>query len=91
MAEHRFILILILAFLLTIVAGSIHFSLLTGRLMLKDVRYHSSNMTVDLVKLQLIWRYWIWRPTSEDEIGLKLDEDCMSLYPFVKKARAHLV
>ncbi|KDR75835.1 hypothetical protein GALMADRAFT_156774 [Galerina marginata CBS 339.88] len=48
--------------------GSIHFSLLTGRILLKDVHYHSSNQTIKIVKGQIQWRYWIRRPTSEEEI-----------------------
>jgi len=51
-----------------IVIGSIHFSLLTGRILLKDVRYHSSNQTVKIVKGQIQWRYWIRKPTSEEDI-----------------------
>jgi hypothetical protein len=49
--------------------GSVHFSILTGRILLKDVTYHSSNQTIKVVKGQLQWRYWIRRPTSEEEIG----------------------
>ncbi|PPQ67263.1 hypothetical protein CVT25_005847 [Psilocybe cyanescens] len=49
--------------------GSIHFSLLAGRILLKDVRYHSSNQTIKAVKGQIQWRYWIRRPTSDDEIN----------------------
>ncbi|RDB25364.1 Protein CSF1 [Hypsizygus marmoreus] len=50
--------------------GSIHFSLIAGRILLKDVSYHSSNQTVKIVKGQIQWRYWIRRPTTEDEIGI---------------------
>ncbi|TFK75375.1 hypothetical protein BDN72DRAFT_832240 [Pluteus cervinus] len=49
--------------------GAIHFSLLAGRILLKDVVYHSSNQSFRIVKVQIQWRYWIRRPTSEDEIG----------------------
>ncbi|KAF9070624.1 hypothetical protein BDP27DRAFT_1401949 [Rhodocollybia butyracea] len=55
--------------------GSIHFSLLSGRILLKDVRYHSSNQTAKIVKAQIAWRYWIRRPTDEEEIGLSLGTD----------------
>lgn len=55
--------------------GSIHFSLLTGRILLKDVRYHSSNQTIKLVKGQIQWRYWIRRPTSEEELKSVRGED----------------
>jgi hypothetical protein len=50
-------------------AGSIHFSILAGRILLKDFRYHSSNQTIKIVKGQIAWRYWIRRPTTEEEIG----------------------
>ncbi|KAF9465079.1 hypothetical protein BDZ94DRAFT_1351083 [Collybia nuda] len=49
--------------------GSIHFSLIGGRILLKDTHYHSSNQTIKVVKGQVQWRYWIRRPTSEEEIG----------------------
>ncbi|KAJ4483345.1 hypothetical protein J3R30DRAFT_3834330, partial [Lentinula aciculospora] len=52
--------------------GSIHFSILSGRILLKNVRYHSSNQTVKIVKAQVAWRFWIRRPTTEEEIGLSL-------------------
>jgi len=55
--------------------GSIHFSLLTGRILLKDVRYYSSNQTIKLVKGQIQWRYWIRRPTSEEELNSVRGED----------------
>ncbi|KAF8893814.1 hypothetical protein BD779DRAFT_1669348 [Infundibulicybe gibba] len=49
--------------------GSVHFSFLAGRILLKDVCYHSSNQSVKIVKAQLQWRYWIRRPTLEQDIG----------------------
>ncbi|KAJ3735770.1 hypothetical protein DFJ43DRAFT_832425 [Lentinula guzmanii] len=52
--------------------GSIHFSILSGRILCKNVRYHSSNQTAKIVKVQVAWRYWIRRPTTEEEIGLSL-------------------
>ncbi|KAH7874742.1 uncharacterized protein C8R40DRAFT_1171340 [Lentinula edodes] len=52
--------------------GSIHFSILSGRILFKNVRYHSSNQTVKIVKGQVAWRYWIRRPTTEEEIGMSL-------------------
>ncbi|KAF8070507.1 hypothetical protein FPV67DRAFT_1756074, partial [Lyophyllum atratum] len=54
--------------------GSIHFSLIAGRILLKDVSYHSSNQTIRVVKGHVQWRYWIRRPTSEDEIGANRSE-----------------
>lgn len=60
-------------------AGSVHFSLVAGRILLKDVTYHSSNQTVKVVKAQLQWRYWIRRPMSEEEMGTIIGgEDRMS-------------
>ncbi|PPQ63980.1 hypothetical protein CVT24_009409 [Panaeolus cyanescens] len=55
--------------------GSIHFSLLAGRILLKDVRYHSSNQTLKIVKAQIQWRYWIRRPTSEEDLYTPKDEE----------------
>src|SRR5579872_6295258 len=45
--------------------GSIQFSILAGRILFKDLRYHTSNQTIRLVKGQLSWRYWIRKPTEE--------------------------
>lgn len=48
--------------------GSIQFSILAGRILFKDLRYHTSNQTIRLVKGQLSWRYWIRKPTEEDDL-----------------------
>jgi len=48
--------------------GSIQFSLLAGRILFKDLRYHTSNQTIRLVKGQISWRYWIRKPTEEDDL-----------------------
>ncbi|XP_006461147.1 hypothetical protein AGABI2DRAFT_185437 [Agaricus bisporus var. bisporus H97] len=53
--------------------GSIHFSLLAGRILLKDVHYHSSNQTIRIVKSQIQWRYWIRRPMTADDLHVKGD------------------
>ncbi|KAJ7188161.1 hypothetical protein C8R46DRAFT_12137 [Mycena filopes] len=49
--------------------GSIHFSILTGRILFKDLRYHSSNQTIKIVRGSVEWRYWIRRPASGDDIA----------------------
>ncbi|KAJ7287460.1 hypothetical protein C8J57DRAFT_1431026 [Mycena rebaudengoi] len=49
--------------------GSIHFSILTGRILIKDLRYYSSNQAIKIVKGQLEWRYWIRRPASAHDIA----------------------
>ncbi|KAL1942384.1 hypothetical protein VTO73DRAFT_5986 [Trametes versicolor] len=49
--------------------GSIHFSVLTGRILIKDLRYHSSNQTVRIVKGQISWRYWLRRPAEEEDLS----------------------
>ncbi|KXN92475.1 Protein CSF1 [Leucoagaricus sp. SymC.cos] len=61
--------------------GSIHFSLLTGRILLKDVHYHSSNQTVKIVKGQIQWQYWIRRPMTGDELYVKGDDQQHSRSP----------
>ncbi|KAK0226200.1 hypothetical protein IW262DRAFT_1457427 [Armillaria fumosa] len=55
--------------------GSIHFSLLSGRILLKDVQYHSSNQTVKIVKCQIVWRYWVRKPLSEDGVDSALGSE----------------
>ncbi|KAI8993910.1 hypothetical protein BD414DRAFT_436222, partial [Trametes punicea] len=49
--------------------GSIHFSLLGGRVLVKDLRYHSSNQTFRIVKGQVSWRYWLRRPAEEEDLS----------------------
>ncbi|CCM03589.1 uncharacterized protein FIBRA_05726 [Fibroporia radiculosa] len=49
--------------------GSIHFSILTGRILFKDLRYHSSNQTIKVVKGMISWRYWIRRPAAEEDLS----------------------
>ncbi|KAF9241526.1 hypothetical protein BU15DRAFT_87119 [Melanogaster broomeanus] len=49
--------------------GSIHFSILAGRILLKDVQYHSSNQTIKIVKAQITWRYWLRVPATEDDLN----------------------
>ncbi|KAJ3575090.1 hypothetical protein NP233_g1335 [Leucocoprinus birnbaumii] len=61
--------------------GSIHFSLLTGRILLKDVHYHSSNQTIKIVKGQIQWRYWIRRPMTGDELYVRGEENQHSRLP----------
>ncbi|EMD37359.1 hypothetical protein CERSUDRAFT_114033 [Gelatoporia subvermispora B] len=43
--------------------------MLNGRIMFKDVRYHSSNQTIRIVKGQLSWRYWIRKPAEEEDLS----------------------
>ena len=66
--------------------GSIHFSLLSGRILLKDVYYHSSNQTINVVKAQITWRYWLRATTTDDDLAQEHvgGEDCkreVILYP----------
>ncbi|RPD53525.1 hypothetical protein L227DRAFT_535889, partial [Lentinus tigrinus ALCF2SS1-6] len=49
--------------------GAIHFSTLAGRILIKDLRYHSSNQTFRIVKFQLSWRYWLRRPAEEEDLS----------------------
>ncbi|KAG7098617.1 hypothetical protein E1B28_000539 [Marasmius oreades] len=58
--------------------GSIQFSLLSGRILLKDVRYHTSNQTIKIVQAQILWRYWIRGPMAEDDIGGLVGEEEIS-------------
>ncbi|KAI0762082.1 hypothetical protein BD413DRAFT_680921 [Trametes elegans] len=49
--------------------GSIHLSILAGRILIKDLRYHSSNQTFRIVKGHISWRYWIRRPAEEEDLS----------------------
>ncbi|KAI3619034.1 fermentation associated protein [Moniliophthora roreri] len=55
--------------------GAIQFSILNGRILLKDVHYHTSNQTIKIVKAQIAWRYWIRSPMMEEDIGIPVGED----------------
>ncbi|EIN11333.1 hypothetical protein PUNSTDRAFT_98433 [Punctularia strigosozonata HHB-11173 SS5] len=44
--------------------GSVHFSILAGRISFKDLRYHSCNQTIKIVRCRIEWRYWIRRPMA---------------------------
>jgi hypothetical protein len=50
-------------------AGSIHFSILSGRILLRDFRYHQSDMTVKAVACSAEWRYWIRRPMEAEDLA----------------------
>lgn len=52
-----------------ICVGSVHLSLLAGRILFRNVRYHSSNQTVRIVNCQVSWRYWIRRPAEEEDLA----------------------
>lgn len=56
--------------------GSIHFSLLSGRILVKDVAYHSSNQTVRIVKGKIQWRYWKRRTMEERDVGKQESIPC---------------
>lgn len=36
---------------------------------MKDVRYHSSNQTIRVVKGQVSWRYWIRAPAGDIDLS----------------------
>ena len=66
---------------------SIQFSVLGGRILFKNLRYHSSNQTIIILKGQLSWRYWIRAPAQEADLssvgGLDGDLSCAYLPPLV--------
>ncbi|KAI5121559.1 hypothetical protein M0805_000740 [Coniferiporia weirii] len=49
--------------------GSAHLSIIAGRILLRDVRYHSSNQTFRIVKCQLNWRWWIRNVAEEEDLA----------------------
>lgn len=42
-------------------------SLLAGRVFIKDLRYHSRNESIRVLKCHITWRYWLWRTQSSLE------------------------
>ncbi|KAL5507471.1 CSF1 [Sanghuangporus vaninii] len=49
--------------------GSFHLSLIAGAIILRDVRYHSSNQSFRIVKVQLNWRWWIRNVAEEEDLA----------------------
>ncbi|KAI0074167.1 hypothetical protein K474DRAFT_1774197 [Panus rudis PR-1116 ss-1] len=49
--------------------GSIHFSIIAGRVLFKNLRYYSANQSIFVVKGQLSWRYWLRSPAEEDDLS----------------------
>jgi hypothetical protein len=49
--------------------GSLQLSPLAGRILFKDVRYHSTNMSARVLLGHITWRYWKWRIRKEDSDG----------------------
>lgn len=49
--------------------GSLQISPLAGRILFKDVRYHSTNMSARVLLGHITWRYWKWRVRKEDSNG----------------------
>ncbi|KAG9100936.1 hypothetical protein FRC07_010370, partial [Ceratobasidium sp. 392] len=47
---------------------SVQFAFLAGRILLKDVQYHSSNMSVRVLHCHITWRYWLWRTREGEDI-----------------------
>ena len=43
-------------------------SLLAGRVLIKDFRYHSRNQSIRILKLNVTWRYWIWRTQTKEDV-----------------------
>ena len=48
---------------------AIQFSVLGGRILFKDLRYHSSNQTIIILKGRISWRYWIRAPAQEADLS----------------------
>ncbi|CAE6416310.1 unnamed protein product [Rhizoctonia solani] len=47
---------------------SIQFAFLAGRILLKDVQYHSSNMSIRVLHCHITWRYWLWRIREGEDV-----------------------
>ncbi|OZJ04030.1 hypothetical protein BZG36_03772, partial [Bifiguratus adelaidae] len=48
---------------------SLQFALLGGRILFKNVRYHSTNQSVYILKGHLTIRYWLWKTRKEGNRG----------------------
>ncbi|KAG8964186.1 hypothetical protein FRC03_002130 [Tulasnella sp. 419] len=47
-------------------------SLLAGRIVLKDVQYHSRNMSIKVIKCHITWRYWLWRVRDTEDLSKRM-------------------
>ena len=54
-------------------------SLLAGRIMIKDLRYHGSCQSFRAVKCNITWRYWMWR-TREGYIEHSGESDMKGVF-----------
>ncbi|KAH8118988.1 hypothetical protein DFH11DRAFT_1696800 [Phellopilus nigrolimitatus] len=72
--------------------GSVHISLLAGRMLLRDVRYHSSNQTFRIVKCQVSWRWWIRNVAEEEDLtdSHSKSEESMSGRKSASLCRIHI-
>lgn len=57
-----------------LITGSIQFSPMAGRILFKDLRYHSSNMSIRVLKGHVTWRYWLWLVREEGSSGEFVNE-----------------
>jgi len=48
---------------------SLQISPLAGRILFKDVRYHSTNMSARILLGHVTWRYWKWNIRKEGASG----------------------
>ncbi|KAG9100753.1 hypothetical protein FS749_013050 [Ceratobasidium sp. UAMH 11750] len=47
---------------------SVQFAFLAGRILLKDVQYHSSNMSIRVLHCHITWRYWLWKTREGEDV-----------------------
>jgi hypothetical protein len=53
---------------LPFIVESVQFAFLAGRILLKDVQYHSSNMSIRVLHCHITWRYWLWKTREGEDI-----------------------
>ena len=60
---------------------AIQISILSGRLLIKELRYHSTNQSIRIVKFHITCRYWLWRTRELSDDTKVVGEDVrMSFY-----------
>lgn len=66
---------------------SFQVSLLAGRIMIKDLRYQSSDQTFRAIKCRITWRYWVWRTRGEfsGQIGEEESQGALGHWLFAAK------
>ncbi len=63
-------------------ADAVQISILSGRLLIKELRYHSTNQSIRVVKFHITCRYWLWRTRELSDDTGAVGEDVRMYFSF---------